>query len=426
METTQSTANSSGPRLPWAGKKVRMEQVEQELSNLWRMSADNVRISQNVNVRTSVLNFVICASSTEAAQQASALIRNLSSTHVARAVVLVLDTTAQAPDALFTWVTLRSFSVISDLMRHSFEQITVLASGSATRATSGILQQLLKPELPVYIWWLHDPPADTELFSNLARLSSRVIVDSGSFFDAEASMNTLSTLIPTLPHSAISDLNWGRLTPWRELVAQFFDAAEYKPYLMGVETIEIEHAVTSTNDTIHTEEELVLPNATRALLLAAWLKARLGWQFLAEQFPATSDSTTGTYSWQMVRNARPSATRALSSGTGRTGKLRMPSIGTIDIRPRVEPDLPPGTLCLVRLSSSVENRRATFTINRGEDLNHVVTLVELPQGQGIRPQRTVSMAVTHDMSELLHDELEIMGRDYQYEETLQEVSELLA
>ena len=45
------------------------------------------------------------------------------------------------------------------------------------------------------------------------------------------------------PNSAISDLNWGRITPWRELIAQFFDVTEYRPYLVNVNEIEIEHAV---------------------------------------------------------------------------------------------------------------------------------------------------------------------------------------
>jgi hypothetical protein len=42
------------------------------------------------------------------------------------------------------------------------------------------------------------------------------------------------------------------------------------------------------------------------------------------------------------------------------------------------------------------------------------------------PQRTLSIAASHKESELLHDELEIMGRDHLYEETLEEVLKLLS
>ena len=82
-----------------------------------------------------------------------------------------------------------------------------------------------------------------------------------------------------------------------------------------------------------------------------------------------------------------------------------------------------GQECLVRLTSMVDNKRATSTIDREDDPDHVLTSVELEQG--MRPQRTVSIAATHDASELVHDELEIMGHDYLYEQALQEVSTLL-
>jgi hypothetical protein len=71
----------------------------------------------------------------------------------------------------------------------------------------------------------------------------------------------------------------------------------------------------------------------------------------------------------------------------------------------------------------VDNKRATFTIDREDDPDHVLTSVEL--AEGTRPQRTVSMAATQNASELLHDELEIMGHDSLYEQTLQEVLALL-
>ncbi|MDQ6645567.1 MAG: hypothetical protein M3Y76_14080, partial [Chloroflexota bacterium] len=87
MEAT----NSLRPRLPWAGKPVHLENVEEELSLLWKISADNMRTGQNTNVRTSVLNLVICAPDLESAQSASRLLRDLSSTHLARVTVLILD-----------------------------------------------------------------------------------------------------------------------------------------------------------------------------------------------------------------------------------------------------------------------------------------------------------------------------------------------
>ena len=102
---TREATNSPGLRLPWAGRTVQLENVEEELAFLWKMSADNMRTGQNTNVRTSILNLIICAPDIESAQRASALLRHLSSTHLARVTVLVLDRSSDAPAALTTWIT---------------------------------------------------------------------------------------------------------------------------------------------------------------------------------------------------------------------------------------------------------------------------------------------------------------------------------
>src|SRR5579859_2728517 len=419
--TTEAT-NSSGPRLPWAGKMVRIENVEEELAFLWKMSADNMRTGQNTNVRTSVLNLVICAPDTESAKRASALLRQLSSTHLARVNVLILDRGSNAPAAINTWVTLRCFSVISDITRHCFEQTTLLATGGAVRFIANITQPLLKPHLPVYLWWVGDPPDDNTLFNELISLSNRVIVDSTTFFNPEQDIRTLALLCQASPECALSDLNWGRITPWRQLIAQFFDVTEYRPFLTGVTSIEIEHAAAPLAAPTVTEQGDVSPNPACALLLAGWLKASLEWSLSSNTAQSLRDTASGTYRWLMERNAR--ATRALSSPRSKAGKSVNVQVASIDIRPQVQSNMRPGAICLVRMNSSIEDKQATFTISREGDPDHVLTSVEL--SQETRPQRTVSLAAAHKESELLHDELDITGHDYLYEQTLQEVADLLS
>jgi hypothetical protein len=420
---TREAINSPGPRLPWAGKTVQLENVEEELTFLWRMSADNMRTGQNTNVRTSILNLIICAPDVESAQRASALLRHLSSTHLSRVTILVLDSRSEAPGGITTWVTLRCFSVISDIMRHCFEQTTILVSGSAIRSTANIVQPLLKAQLPVYLWWIGDPPDNDSVFNDLVELSNRVIVDSTTFFNPEQDIQTLALLCQASPNCALSDLNWGRVTPWRQLIAQFFDVVEYRPYLAGLNSIEIEHAAAPFATPTVTESGDVSPNPACALLLAGWLKARLGWLLTSDSSENIHDTASGTYRWFMESTANPRTTRSLGSPRGKTGKADNGKRATIAIRPQVQSQMRPGSICLVRLISNVEGRQATFTINREGDPDHVLTSVEL--SRETRPQRTVSLAAAHNESELLHDELEITGHDYLFEETLQEVAELL-
>jgi glucose-6-phosphate dehydrogenase assembly protein OpcA len=308
--------------------------------------------------------------------------------------------------------------MISDLMRHCFEQTTLLAKGSAVRAAGNLLQPLLKPDLPVYLWWLGDPPdlADPT-FQNLVNLSNRIIFDSTSFFNPEQHIRSLTELFRAAPDAAISDLNWGRLTGWRELVIQFFDVPEYRQYLSGIHTIEIEHAAAPLAEPGRTENGDVSPNPIRALLLAAWLKERLGWTLSAYRGNNHHHTASGSYHWEMQRaTAQPVSPRSKS---GRLGGQPV----NITIRPIVHSEMRPGSIALARLVSTADNKEAVFTIMRDTDLEHVITSVEL--GQETRQKRIVSLTTHHKESDLLREELEITGHDYSFEQTLQEIANLL-
>ncbi len=419
---TNDTAHGSGIRLPWAGKTVPMNEIEEVLASLWKMSADNFRIGANVQVRTSVLNLLICTPDIETAQRASKILRELSSTHLARVTLLILDNSENAPSTLQAWVTLRCFSMISDLMRHCFEQTTILASGSAIRSIANIIQPLLKPDLPVYLWWLGDPPGqDDPTFNGLVDLSSRMIVDSTSFFNPEQDICTLATLFDTAPACALSDLNWGRITPWRQLISQFFDVPEYRSYLSGITSIEIEHSVVPLARQMRTELGDVSPNPARALLLAGWLKERLGWSMAEDTTSNDCDTESGTYFWNMVRVANTRSTRSL---TLTRVKSTPGNVVSTSIRPRVHAEMRPGSICLIRLMSNVEDKQVTFTIRLDHEMKLFMASVELSHETSSR--RSVSLAMVRNESELLHDELEILGHDYHFEQTLQEVSEMLA
>ncbi|MBE3561870.1 MAG: glucose-6-phosphate dehydrogenase assembly protein OpcA [Ktedonobacteraceae bacterium] len=419
MGIVKDNTEDTGPRLPWAGKRVRPENVEEELSRFWCLAADNMRISQNIRVRTSVLNFIICAPDIASAQRASQLLRDLSSTNLARVFLVILDTDDQT-SSISTWVTLRSFPIVSDIMRHHFEQITLLASGAQADDIPYLIRSLLKPDLPVYLWWLSDLPASDTALNRLIAFSDRVIVDSHKFLRLEESFRTLSALMQTCPDCAISDLSWGRITPWRELVAQFFDVPEYRSYLQGVNAIEVEHAVPALDGSLLSQQDETTHSPTQALLLATWLKTLLGWQFSRGNTLEEHDPATGIYAWHMAR-------------TGQLGRTRQPTRtatvlntgGEIALRPRIQPNLRPGSICMVRLSSLWDGKSAVFTINRADnDTEHVLTSVELDEGP--RPTRLINLPAMLPESELLHNELEITGHDDIYEEVLQEVFSLLA
>lgn len=405
MSKNQSTTGGPALNLPWAGKRVHIGEVDPILSSLWKMSADNMRIGANLYVRTSVLNLVICTPDVESAHYASKSLRDLSSTHLARATIAVLDCDAQTPDTLDSWVTLRCFSMISDLMRHCFEQTTLLTSGQASLALSNTLSLVLKAHLPSYLWWIGDTTgANHTIFRDVAALCQRVIVDSATFFHPEQDIHALADYCRSFPEVALSDLNWGRLTPWRQLIAQFFDVPEYLPFLAGVESIEIEHTAAPLATPQADIGGSISPNPTSALLLAGWLKSRLKLDLLTTNQRNQQETASGTYQWALDL---PEADHQAS----------------IQLRPSIQSDVRPGSLSLVRLTCKSAERRAIFTVTREPGTDYVLTSVELARDS--RPTRMVNLPARLDESELLRNELEIMGHDYFFEEALQEVDTLL-
>jgi hypothetical protein len=73
--------------------------------------------------------------------------------------------------------------------------------------------------------------------------------------------------------------------------------------------------------------------------------------------------------------------------------------------------------------SRLDNKQATFTIRLDDEMKLFLTSIELSYEAGSR--RSVSLAGGQNESELLHDELEILGHDYLFEQTLKEVEEML-
>src|SRR6185437_9497492 len=106
------------------------------------------------------------------------------------------------------------------------EQVVIEARGSAISYLPSLTDQLMLTDLPSFLWWVGDLSSSrSTLFERLTSLADRLVTDSSDFGALGTSMDQLYRLArrrhqPCAP----SDLNWARLTPWRELVAQFFDS----------------------------------------------------------------------------------------------------------------------------------------------------------------------------------------------------------
>jgi glucose-6-phosphate dehydrogenase assembly protein OpcA len=101
------------------------------------------------------------------------------------------------------------------------ERIEITASRDTLADLPPLLLALAAPDLPVVVWCrslsiLHDGA-----FPALVSAAHKLIVDSASFPDPCSALEWLAGVSRRC--LALADLEWTRLTPWRETIARLFD-----------------------------------------------------------------------------------------------------------------------------------------------------------------------------------------------------------
>ncbi|MEM9003467.1 MAG: glucose-6-phosphate dehydrogenase assembly protein OpcA [Cyanobacteria bacterium P01_F01_bin.86] len=140
------------------------------------------------------------------------------------------------------------------------EYIALRGTKSALERVAGIVSSLMIGDLPKFVWWKATPNPEQSLFQQLSETSNCLIVDSSYFSDAESELNKIQEI--TESGKYIADLNWHRLSPWQELMAEAFDPPERREALTEIDHISIDHEP---------------GNASQALMFIGWFASRLGW-----------------------------------------------------------------------------------------------------------------------------------------------------
>jgi glucose-6-phosphate dehydrogenase assembly protein OpcA len=265
----------------------------------------------------------------------------------------------------------------------TYEQILIRARGDADRRLASAVIPLLLPDLPVFLWWTETPPVDAPIFDELLGLVDRLIVDSGDFARPDRTLARLHA-IARAGHGryGVTDFNWTRITPWRELVMQFFDVPAWRPFLDTITGIRVGFAVDADGREIH---------PSQALLFIGWLASRLG--------------------WTAVESLAPSEAGGLLFAMRRADGHEIP----VRVRPRFMRGLEGGDLSGLRIQSEDGGRHAEFVVKRSETSAHVTALVTIG-GRGMG-ERIVPLG-RPGVGELLGEELTIARSDAIYEDAL--------
>lgn len=240
--------------------------IEYELAQLWRMAAESEHAGGAAMMRACVLNIVVLTAAGASVDRVTEVIARLTAACPNRAIVAAVQAPAAslatpATVRLDAWVQAHCHLPAPGRPQVCGEQITIVARHGGEAQIPGFVLALLEPDVPVVLWWAFDHLPEGELLAQLSGVADRLVLDTTHMDGAGAALAAAHAF--ATEGVAVSDLAWGRLTPWREQIAQLFDAPPALQRLPQIERVIIEHTPAGT---------------AAALLLAGWLAARLDWR----------------------------------------------------------------------------------------------------------------------------------------------------
>lgn len=362
------------PGNPRRGVNVAM--LERDWEALWSAPGADGREAATMQVRT--LNLLAPALAAEEAWMIERLTPVLLS-RPSRAIVLLHDSPS------VSGLTSRATGICrvsnGPEARLCCEEAIIEAAGDVpVERMVQAVTPLILPDLPTFLWWKHCLPVSGErqtLFDGLAALCQRVIVDSAQSRDARAALEQIAGWVASQPFR-LSDWNWARLTPWRELTARLFDPPRCREQMRRIRRLQL--------DCIAGED---IGAQTLALLYVGWLASRLQWQVRTVEIQPEQLTATFASGEEMVEVT-------LGTGCGQTTGLR-----------RVH----------------LETGSAQFQIWLSE--KDQMLRAESMLGGERKPVHAVPFAPQNDAA-LLAEELDLVGRDPIYEQTVQKAAEILA
>jgi glucose-6-phosphate dehydrogenase assembly protein OpcA len=196
-------------------------------------------------VRTSTMTHLVWAPE-EWLDVALTTLSGLSERHPSRTIVLVPR--PGADDGVESDVRLENFRLGSLGREVCSEIITLRLGGSRIQAAASLVQQLLRPNLPVFMRWRGRPPFGKAELESLVDVVDRLVVDSSEWPDLP---DAYGELLPYFERTAVSDIAWGRAERWRVALADRW------PEIADVTDLAVRGPLAD------------------ALLLAGWLESRL-------------------------------------------------------------------------------------------------------------------------------------------------------
>lgn len=365
---------SSNPRQEPIGDKVTLEKIESAFRQFWRNAADNG--GSEAVLKSSTMNLIIYSQERAHNHRVLEQIDDVISHHPGRIIIIFIDmeSNREEIDA--------HISAYIQEQQTGQKQITaeviLLETGRyGSEHLAGAILPLLLPDLPVYFWCTFSCVLVNPHFRPLFRYTDRLIVSTEEEYGSPREFaDILDTLLALRRECRISDLNWSRLTRWREAIAQFFDNGKNLSYLQTLSEVEI----------VYSREQL----SSHALLLAGWLSTSL-----KNITPGAKNLDDSIYFCHRTGNVAI--------------KIRRKTIETIS------------GLYKVKLIAEEKKKSVILTVTAMPD-GSLQTAVQI--GGTLYPTNQIRAAGLND-AQLLCNELDFMQQDEVYLKTCQNIAEYL-
>lgn len=360
-------------------KTVDVERVERTFAELWLESAGRDDEAAPV-LRARVSNLLVFVGNHEQLEEVEQLMPELTQKHPSRALIMLGERDAPDVDIELDVVTHCQDDIGGGIKRLSCERATLKAYGRFVPELPSAALPLLVSDLSTFLWWRERTDSSDVVFNDLIESSDRLIIDSDDF-EEPSELKQVDALykLDECEGVGISDLNWARLTYWRELLADFYDVPAYQDALHQLQKVTIDYVPQSDISSV----------ATQPFLLTAWLASRLGWTFVEQK-------------------------KDLIVFLDRNGNSIEVHLNSVHPAGRK-----PGRLVKVEL---ITNNQSTFSVARSDDNLHLLTAATT--GSETRHGRVLPVR-NRSTAQLLSRELEILCNDDIYREAVEVAAKIV-
>jgi glucose-6-phosphate dehydrogenase assembly protein OpcA len=231
------------------------EQITRDLRELW---GELGKSEQQGVLRACAMTLIVVTRNDAGEQQLGETIASLMHEHPSRAIVVRVS--PQGDQALDARVFAQCWMPFGKRQQICCEQIELTAGMGALPTAAALIRGILVPDLPVVLYCRNPELSSDPHFLSLLPLASKVVIDSGLECDSAATLDFLNSLRSRKLRAG--DLAWARTTPWREAIAEVFEAPASRRAIPTMNDVRILYA--------HAEEPVP------AYYMAGWFMHVLG------------------------------------------------------------------------------------------------------------------------------------------------------